>query len=90
MRVVAEIVEDLGDERYLIFPLDARQVETDATRAAVEGEEEAKLIADDRALFSARIDSRQPVRPGETVELAVDNHRLHFFDPATGEAAHRD
>jgi multiple sugar transport system ATP-binding protein len=90
MRVVAEIIEDLGDERYLIFPLEARQVETDATRAAVEGEDEAKLIADDRALFSARIDSRQPVRPGETVELAVDVRRLHFFDPATGAAAQTD
>jgi multiple sugar transport system ATP-binding protein len=86
LRVAAEIVEDLGDERYLIFPLDARQVDTDATRAAVEGEEEAKLIADDRALFSARVDSRRAVRAGETVELAVDNRRLHFFDPATGEA----
>jgi multiple sugar transport system ATP-binding protein len=86
MQVEAEIVEDLGDERYVIFPLDAAQVDTDATRAAVEGEEEAKLIADDRALFHARIDSRRPVTAGEKVELAVDHTRLHFFDPATGQA----
>jgi multiple sugar transport system ATP-binding protein len=44
------------------------------------------LIADDRTLFNARIDSRQPVRAGETVELAVDNRRLHFFDSASGDA----
>jgi multiple sugar transport system ATP-binding protein len=86
IRVSAEIVEDLGDERHLIFPIDARPVDTDETRAAVEGEEEAKLIADDRSLFNARIDARRPVRPGETVELAVDNRRLHFFDRVTGDA----
>ena len=86
IRVSAELVEDLGDERFLIFPLEARPVDTHETRAAAEGEDEAKLIADDRTLFNARIDSRQPVRAGETVELAVDNRRLHFFDSASGDA----
>jgi multiple sugar transport system ATP-binding protein len=86
MRVKAELVEDLGDERYLIFPLEARPVTTDETRAAAEGEETAKLIADDRTLFNARVDSRRPVQAGETVELALDHRRLHFFDPATGDA----
>jgi multiple sugar transport system ATP-binding protein len=86
IRVAAELVEDLGDERHLMFALDARPVATDATRAAAEGEEEAKLVADDRILFNARIDSRRPVTAGENVELAVDNRRLHFFDPATGAA----
>ena len=86
IRVAAELVEDLGDERYLMFPVDAPPVVTDATRAAVEGEEEAKLIADDRSLFTAKIDSRRPVKAGETAELAVDHTRLHFFDPTTGLA----
>jgi multiple sugar transport system ATP-binding protein len=86
IRVSAELVEDLGDERFLIFPVEARPVDTHETRAAAEGEDEAKLIADDRTLFNARIDSRQPVRAGETVELAVDNRRLHFFDSASGDA----
>jgi multiple sugar transport system ATP-binding protein len=86
IRVSAELIEDLGDERYLMFPLEARPVITDATRAAAEGEEEAKLIADDRTLFTAKIDSRRPVKAGETTELAVDHKRLHFFDPSTGLA----
>jgi multiple sugar transport system ATP-binding protein len=86
IRVSAELIEDLGDERYLMFPLEARPVITDATRAAAEGEEEAKLIADDRMLFTAKIDSRRPVKAGETAELAVDHKRLHFFDPSTGLA----
>jgi multiple sugar transport system ATP-binding protein len=86
IRVSAELIEDLGDERYLMFSLEARPVITDATRAAAEGEEEAKLIADNRTLFTAKIDSRRPLRAGETAELAVDHERLHFFDPSTGLA----
>jgi multiple sugar transport system ATP-binding protein len=86
LRVSAELVEDLGDERYLMFPLEARPVTTDATRAAAEGEEEAKLIGDDRTLFTAKIDSRRAIAAGQIAELAVDNRRLHFFDPATGAA----
>jgi len=88
MQVAAEIVEDLGDERYVIFPLEARRVTTEDTRAASDSDgDEALLLADDqRALFHARVDSRRAVEAGETIELAVDHRRLHFFDPRTGSA----
>ncbi len=86
IRVSAQVVEDLGDERYLIFPIAARRVTTESTRAATEGGEEGQLLADERALFNARIDSRRPVSAGEEVELAVDHGRLHFFDGETGAA----
>ncbi len=86
MRVTAQVVEDLGDERYLIFPVAARRVTTEATRAASEGEDEGQLLAGEQAIFNARIDSRRPVSAGEEVELAVDHARLHFFDVETGAA----
>jgi multiple sugar transport system ATP-binding protein len=56
--------------------------------AAVEAtaEDEGQLFADDRASFTAAIDSKRPVRTGEPVELAVDHRSLHFFDPETGLA----
>jgi multiple sugar transport system ATP-binding protein len=85
--VTAEIVEDLGSERQVIFPIDAPRVATEATRAAVEADsdEDAILLADDqRALFCARLDDRTVLHPGETVDLAVDNTCFHFFDPDTG------
>jgi multiple sugar transport system ATP-binding protein len=38
----------------------------------------------------ARLNPRTTVRKGERVELVVDTHRLHFFDPDTGEGIYGD
>jgi multiple sugar transport system ATP-binding protein len=88
MQVRAEVVEDLGAETHVIFPLDTSRVVAESVRAAVEetADEEGALFADDqRALFTACVDAEQPVAAGSTVELAVDTRRMHFFDPATGD-----
>jgi multiple sugar transport system ATP-binding protein len=85
--VRAAVVEELGAESHVIFPVDAPRVQTDATRAAADtaADDEGTLFADDqRALFTARVDGRRKVTQGHDVELAVDVSRLHFFDPATG------
>ncbi len=89
MRVRAEIVEDLGAEMHVLFPIDAPRVVAEAVRAAAQdiAEEEGALFADDqRSMFTARIDATDRIGPGSTLELAVDTRRLHFFDPATGAA----
>ena len=68
----------------MIFTLDAPQVTAEAVRAASDaGDDEGKLFADDRAVFTAVVDVRTALSTG-SVELAVDPQRLHFFDPATG------
>ena len=87
LTVRAEVVEDLGSETHLLFPVDAPRVIAEAVRAAVEdADDDGALFADDqRALFTARIDGERPVAPGSRIELAVDTRRLHFFDPATGD-----
>jgi len=87
--VKAEVVEDLGAELHVIFGIDARAVSAEAVRAAVEAsdDDEGKLLADDtRAIFTARVAAKHPVRVGEQVELALDANRLHFFDPGDGVA----
>jgi multiple sugar transport system ATP-binding protein len=88
MRIKADVVEDLGSETHLIFTVDAPQVSAEAVRAATEGasEEEGKLFADDRAVFTAAVDAKRPVSPGQEVELALDHHHFHYFDPDTGLA----
>jgi hypothetical protein len=43
-------------------------------------------LADNKALWTARVNSRSHVRPGQDVQLAVDTRRLHFFDPSSGLA----
>ncbi len=87
LTVRPDVIEDLGGVANLLFPIDARRVVTDATRAAVEAgsDDEGTLLADDqRARFCASIQGRHAVAAGEQVELAVDNRHLHFFDPETG------
>jgi multiple sugar transport system ATP-binding protein len=88
LRVVPDVVEDLGSEHHVIFTVNAPRVTVDAVRAAVEAEDEdeGKLFADDRAVFTASVDDRERIPTGRAVELAVDHSRLHFFDPLTGRA----
>jgi multiple sugar transport system ATP-binding protein len=96
LRVEALVVERLGSESNVIFPVDAPRVDTEATRAAAEAQaadDEQLLVEDDRAQFTARLAGRPPIEPGGQLELAVRTERLYFFDPASGEtlaAAARD
>jgi multiple sugar transport system ATP-binding protein len=87
-----DLIEELGGVTNVLFPIEAPRVQTDATRAAIEAasDDDATLLADDRrARFCAAIDGRRAVTTGEDLELAVDHRRLHFFDPASGEALSR-
>jgi multiple sugar transport system ATP-binding protein len=81
--VVAEVVEDLGADTLLHFPVAA-------PRPAIEGPvadgDDASLLAERTTLFTARVDPRYAASPGARVELAVDTARLHFFDPGSGDA----
>jgi multiple sugar transport system ATP-binding protein len=88
MRVKADVVEDLGAESHVIFAVDAPQVSAEAVRAAADLAEgdEGKLFADDRAAFTACLDTRRDLGSGADLELAVDHTRFHFFDPGTGLA----
>jgi multiple sugar transport system ATP-binding protein len=85
LRIQPDVVEDLGSEYHVIFTLDAPRVTAEAVRAASdEAEDEGKLFAGDRAVFTAVVDARRTIASGAEVELAVDHRRLHFFDPVTG------
>jgi multiple sugar transport system ATP-binding protein len=89
IRVKPTVVEELGSESNVIFPIDALPVTAEAVRAAAEAGvgEEGKLLADDeRATLTARVGGKRDVPPGEPIELAVDNTELHFFEPETGMA----
>jgi multiple sugar transport system ATP-binding protein len=91
--VAVELVEELGDEVQLTFQVDAPPVEAEAVRAAADtaDADEGRLLLDDRLTrFTASLDGRRAVRPGERVRLALDARDLHFFDPATGETLAQD
>jgi multiple sugar transport system ATP-binding protein len=77
------VVEELGSDSHVIFPIDAPRVEAEELRAAVDDEEDA-LIADDRSMWNARVSSKAVAEPGQRIQLAVDPAELYFFDPETG------
>src|SRR5579884_1299548 len=86
--VEVAVVEELGAETHVIFPLDAAPVDVSEVREAA-GDEEA-LLPTDRVSFTARVDARTTARPGAPLRLAVDPSRFHFFDPASGRRLSSD
>jgi multiple sugar transport system ATP-binding protein len=82
------VVEELGSESHVLFPIEAAPVNAEAVRAASEEADEAILVTDDRhALFTAVVAGESQARTGGTIKLAVDSRRFHYFDPATGDIA---
>jgi multiple sugar transport system ATP-binding protein len=79
--VTVEVVEELGAETHVIFPVDAAPVDVSGAR---ELDEEEVLIGEARTHFTARVDPQTSARPGRPLPLAVDPTRFHYFDPDTG------
>jgi multiple sugar transport system ATP-binding protein len=77
--VRVEVVEELGSDTHLFFFVDAPPMTAEVLEAASE-----EVLPSDRALFTARVDAAAPAAVGETIELALDVARLHYFDPETG------
>jgi multiple sugar transport system ATP-binding protein len=89
LRAQLEVVERLGAESHLIFPVEAEKPAGDIAAAADEATEEADatlLAADNRARFTAVVGGRRRYAAGETVELVVVPDAVHLFDAVSGEA----
>ncbi len=86
--VKANVTEELGSEINVLFTIDAPPVEhKDTVAAANDGDEEeaaALPLTGDKSLWTARVNARSHVRPGQNIELVVDTHNLHFFDVESG------
>jgi multiple sugar transport system ATP-binding protein len=80
-------VEELGSETHITFPLDIPRLQLGLDAEADDAEEDdgRLLPGDDRAMVTAAVSLRQPVRPGDRVPLTFDPARLHFFDPVSHE-----
>ena len=85
-----ELSEALGSDVVVHFTVDAPQALTDDVKelAADVGQEALEHVeqhaARGRANVVARLNPRTTARKGERVELVLDTHRLHFFDPDDG------
>ncbi len=91
IEVTPEVIEELGSQVHLIFPVDAPRVTSEHTRAAEEDDvEDEPLVSlaegEGQNPFTAEVDPRTRARLHEPVRLTLDPARFHFFDPATAEA----
>jgi multiple sugar transport system ATP-binding protein len=82
LSAVVDIREDMGSEVYVHFDPGAHMVPGEDVKAAV-GEDAAEVK---RSAWVARLDRDTAAAERERIELAIDNNRLHFFDPETAEA----
>jgi multiple sugar transport system ATP-binding protein len=81
IEVEPAVVEELGSDAHVFFPVDAPRIGLEAGQAE---DDEGTLLAQEQALFGARIDPRVSAEVGRSLTLAVDPTRLHFFDLDTG------
>jgi multiple sugar transport system ATP-binding protein len=82
--VQVEVLEELGSETHVCFPVDAKRVSVET--GDDDHEDDATLLATHSTLFTARVDARTAARQGAPANLAVDPTRFHFFDPADGRS----
>ena len=80
------LIEALGSEIIVHFPLDAEPFAI--MDAEFEGEDAVEQTRDSsgRTIYVGRFSPRSRARMGQPLTVDVDTTRMHFFDPATGNA----
>ena len=84
LQAQVEAMEDLGSEHNLIAWVGAPRVDTDATRDAAEGEEQALIGRRDGSIITARVHGATQAKAGDAVTLAANSAAFHFFDAESG------
>jgi multiple sugar transport system ATP-binding protein len=82
LEVTPAVVEELGSEAHIFFPVDAPPVTAEILESSES--EEGTLLPESKALFAARLAAETRARVGVPLALAVNPARLHFFDTQTG------
>jgi len=88
MEVVPDVVEELGSEMQVIFPVAAPPVRSEVAQAVIGDDDEGRLVYDgaQTTMFTAALHAETAIRPGRPLRLSVDTRKLHFFDPQDGRA----
>jgi multiple sugar transport system ATP-binding protein len=82
VEVTVDVLEELGSDSYVVFRVEAPRVTVESRDAP---DDDARLLAAEDSLFTARVNPATTGRCGDTLELAVDPSSFHFFDVRTGE-----
>ncbi|MUV36631.1 Phosphonates import ATP-binding protein PhnC [Lentibacillus sp. JNUCC-1] len=75
--------EDIHDELAFINSSPETKITADIDVAELMGSESFLYSKVDEQDFVARIDSRTDIDGGDSIDLALDMNRVHFFDPET-------
>jgi multiple sugar transport system ATP-binding protein len=86
MDVRVDVLEELGSDAFIFFGIEARAIQVEEAISPDEEESTLLAAARDRPLFGARVDPRTTARVGQTVSLALDPSRFHFFAVDSGES----
>jgi multiple sugar transport system ATP-binding protein len=81
IEVAVDVLEELGSDAFVFFHVAAPRV-TIESRAA--SEDEASLLVEEDAFFTARVEAMSSAQVGAPLQLAVDPSTFHFFDLQTG------
>ncbi len=81
--VCVEVVEPLGDEVLVHGSIEGRDMDVQTREA-----DEALLAGDgsDRAIVTVRLQPEERPQPGSRLRVAIAEHTVRLFDPATGAA----
>jgi multiple sugar transport system ATP-binding protein len=94
IKTVVELREDMGSEILVHFLIDVPPLLTDDLKelAIESGETEESLETEQpkHTTFIASFDADSTAAEGDRVEVLVDTHALHFFDPETRDAIWSD
>jgi multiple sugar transport system ATP-binding protein len=78
----ADVLVHFSIQAPMVATDDVRELATDVGQEAIELVEKAAVSGESK--FVARLSPRTEAQKGHPIELVVDVHRLHFFDPDTG------
>ncbi|RLQ97323.1 ABC transporter ATP-binding protein [Falsibacillus albus] len=75
--------EDIHDEPVFIESSKGTAISAKIEVAELTGAEMMLYTQVGGQEFISRVDSRSDIKPGQTIDLALDLNKAHFFDPAT-------
>ena len=84
IRAQVEVTEMLGAETFVHFTVNRPPVVTPDIEELLADTGQDPTTLGDTTNFIARVSPDARVAKGDSIDLIVDNAKLHFFDPKTG------
>ena len=84
INIEVSLLEQLGSDTYIHFYKDINPVQTEAIEEILADEGEDISVLGTETKFIARINPNATIEEGQSVNLAIDPTKLHYFNPETG------